>query len=125
MIGQPLFWKMFHCLVIALAGWVQSELGKTPTSVMAWGQALLMGRLRVLVLVSPHDSGISPESLSTIDLSALFTETESRSWLTRTGNKSLFFVHIYLFSQKIPGRGVDLGDFRVNIAFASLITNDS
>jgi hypothetical protein len=34
-------------------------------------------------------------------------------------------VHICLFSQKIPEWGVDLGDFRVNITFASLITNVS
>jgi hypothetical protein len=84
-----------------------------------------MGWSRVLVPLSPHDSGTSPESLSTIDLSARFTAKESRPWLTRTGNKSLFFAHIRLISQKIPGRGVDLADFRVNIAFASLITNDS
>ena len=67
---------------------------------MAQGQGLLLVGRVPRVQVPSHDSGTSPESLSTIDLSALFTATESRSWLLEDRKQIAIFGCISVSSRK-------------------------
>ena len=72
-----------------------------------------------------HDSGTLRNSLSTIDLSDPFTVRQGEYEVSGAVAYQAVIHTRLAHPRKKTERGVDLGDFAVNITFASLITSVS